>query len=86
MSDILKRSDNTRIVIAFSECAHSGDEGNYIDDIHRCGGQVISSEHNFDEEVLKVVVKTRFELDEFRQKINATDSAGFIIYYGRRKE
>ncbi len=63
--------------IEFYECEHQGDLDNYIEDILESGGEVITSEVNYDSEIGFV----RIEVSNkqcFMEKFYETDSYDFI--------
>lgn len=62
-------------ILQFFECEHRGDLDNYIGDIVRCGGQVLSSVVYPDEEMGIVVAMVD---PTFIGKFNETDAFQFL--------
>lgn len=58
----------------FSECEHDGDLDNYVSDIINCGGKIISSQINHDEETARVEIEYE---PGFVEKFKKTDSIDF---------
>ena len=65
-----------RIKIVFSECEHSGDLENYLEDIQKSGGRVICSSVGDEEEVGEVIVDIE-DKGLFLAQFKTTDSFGF---------
>lgn len=63
--------------IEFYECEHQGDLDNYIEDILESGGEVITSEVNYDSEIGFVRIEVSNKQD-FMEKFYQTDSYDFI--------
>ena len=68
----------TLITLEFYECEHDGDLQHYIDDIVKCGGEVINSSVDDDEEIGTIVVKYDNINGNFLQKFKETETYGFI--------
>lgn len=66
-----------KIKVTFCECEHDGDLDNYLGDIRDCGGKVLSSNVDSDEETGTVV----FEVEDkpaFVEKFKQTDAWQFL--------
>jgi hypothetical protein len=66
-----------KLTVTFSECEHDGDLDNYKEDIIKCGGKILSSSLDSDEETGTVV----FEVEDkiiFRNKFIDTDTWEFV--------
>ena len=65
------------VTLEFYECEHNGDLDNYTSDIRSCGGRIIQSRVDTDDEVGVV----RFEVDDypkFMEAFKETDAFQFL--------
>lgn len=62
--------------ILFTECEHSGDLANYLEDLELAGAKIISSEMAFDAEEAKVIVEIE-NIENFNTAFMVTDSYDF---------
>ena len=65
------------IRLEFYECEHDTDLGNYIDDIVDCGGTIVNSSVDYDDEIghVEVAVNNR---KEFFDRFNKTEAYEFL--------
>jgi len=68
----------TKVRMLFSECEHSGDLENYCGDIVKCGGRIIESSCDAEQEIGSVIAEVP---ERFIEKFNETDSFGFVDTY-----
>jgi hypothetical protein len=63
--------------IEFYECEHQGDLDNYIEDILESGGEVVTSEINYEAEIGFVRIEV-LDKKDFVEKFSQTESYDFI--------
>ena len=73
-----KQNQNESITVdyEFFECEHGGDLDDIIYDIHKSGGFVISSDHDYEEETCVCTIKVD-DLEAFKSQFATTQAYNF---------